>query len=292
MKHVLTHIFGKKLLVIGGIGLFFLWGCRKNTPSVTVKNNNNAPQQKPITVFVHGTLPPLADRLVRTYDIPLGLNLAEKIRSSLIMGKIPVYLTEADPEGFPLETFYVFGWSGDLNFAARKKAAFELYKALQGLSVRGPITLIGHSHGCNVILNLAAIAHEMNDKNFVVDRAILLAGPVQKATEVYIHSDVFKKIYSFYSHSDLIQILDPQGLYKENRDIKNISVFSAHLFSSHDKLVQIRVKKGTRGIFHIEFVLADFIKKLPKILNLIDKKNSSATPKMTTYTLDLKNIDS
>ncbi|MGC2310742.1 MAG: hypothetical protein WA432_03925 [Candidatus Babeliaceae bacterium] len=284
------------------IGLFLISGCRSNKQIQKLNAHlerqdivHEKIESKPVTIFIHGTLPPIAERLVHAYDVPLGLHKAGALSTTLLMGKIPFLLSEADPQQFSFETFYLFGWSGDLSFVSRKKEAYDLYYALKQLDNKGPITLICHSHGCNLALNLALIVEEMKDTQFKVDRLILLAGPVQKETEHFIRSPIFTKIYSLYSPIDLIQVLDPQGLYKDQKNKENIPLFSQRLFPATHNLIQAEVKKGRqgkRGLLHIEFILADFIKRLPSVLKMLDQeaekiKNAADT---THFVIDLKKM--
>ena len=125
-------------------------------------------------------------------------------------------LSEHNQHRFPLEHFYAFGWSGQLCRHKRKEASEELQEAINAIvetytAQRGTpphITLITHSHGGNVALNLAK-----SPQSFEIEILILLACPVQEETAPLVTSDLFKKIYSLHSHSDASQVLDPQGLH-------------------------------------------------------------------------------
>jgi hypothetical protein len=111
---------------------------------------------------------------------------------------------------------------------------------------------------------------------------------------------MFERIYSLYSHTDLIQIADPQGLYlaptlaypilsqrhfKANPKIiqASISWKNGPLFDPHDddvnwgslkRLTQaiqmVNFFKTSRGLFHIEFKLLPFIRQLPAIITNLD----------------------
>lgn len=235
-------------------------------------NFKNITPDTPLTIFIHGTLFNSATAmLVHAIDCPFGLNCAQAQGNKYLMGRIPYILNDASSKDFPLDNFYLFGWSGKLSFDERKKAAFDLYQSIK--NYRGKITIIGHSHGCNVAMHLAQIAQDDNNQNFCIDRLILLAGPVQHVTEIYIQSPAFKKIYSFYSTADITQVADPQGLYKETKKVntgKQINFFSNRTFEFNPKLSQIRVLFNGCSISHIDFILESFIKKLPKIIETVD----------------------
>lgn len=243
-------------------------------PVISETKEPAKPAIEPNTVFIHGTLFHVKQYLVHALDCQLGFNHAEKQRFKFLMGHIPHILSKADPEEFPLKNFYLYGWSGSLSFEKRKEAALDLYHHLKKLS--GPITLIGHSHGANVALNLAEIAQEHNDTEFKIDRLIMLAGPVQEATAHLIKSPIFKRIYSIYSTADMLQILDPQGTYKETKKIskeknQKAPFFSKRTFEAAPNLIQIRIFLDWQSPSHIGFILKRFIKKLPLVLKIVDQ---------------------
>jgi hypothetical protein len=241
--------------------------CRCSNRKAAEKNSAT---QQPITVFVHGTLPPLLSKLAHFFDIPLGLTPALTQGNNYYMGRIPFILNKADKNQFPLESSYLFGWSGELDFAARKKAAYQLYNALKTLQGQGPITLITHSHGGNVALNLALVTEEQQDTSFSIERLIILAAPVQHATAHLVSSPIFKTIISLYSLGDLTQILDPQGLYKESNILSNtVPLFSERLYKPSHNLVQASIFINRRKIRHITFISKRFLSKLPMVLQAI-----------------------
>ena len=251
---------------------------------------------KPITVFIHGTLPPALDKLVHQFDIPLGLTPALAHGNKYYMGRIPFIVSTAQPTKFPLDRFYLYGWSGDLSFAARKQAAHTLYHALKNILKKypkSPITLIGHSHGGNVALNLAAIAQEHNDQQFTVDQLVLLAVPIQQATVHYAHSPIFKTIYSLYSFNDLLQIVDPQGLYTMPKKAALSKTehcwFSQRIFTQAPHVIQANLSINRRQPSHIAFISAHFMTLLPQILQTLSTlaKKAQLEHKEPHFTLNI-----
>lgn len=231
-----------------------------------------------ITIFIHGTLPPLIDKLIHAYEAPLGLTSASKLSSSFVHKKLIQALSQADSELFPVEHMYVFGWSGDLSVSGRRDEARRLLRELKKLD--GKITLICHSHGCNVALNLASLARKdarlkANGDKLSIERLILLAGPVQEATKRYVRSSLFKQIISFYSVGDLIQVIDPQGLQEQGKKRskkKNNNVFFSHrVWPKADNIIQAQVcfertllsRTFKQPLLHSNFIQANFIKHLP-----------------------------
>jgi hypothetical protein len=204
-------------------------------------------------------------------------------------------LSDAQPEQFPLESLYMFGWSGQLNPAKRLHAAKKLYNALslvvteykQKDGIEPYIQIITHSHGGNVALNLAKI-NETSDTSLTIDELILLACPVQHETSQLVESAVFKKIYSLHSHWDILQVIDAQGwvpfkqriknLFKRNDPDTQISdekkempcFFSERHFALNPKLIQANIYYGMRGMLHVEFISATFMQHLPVLLRYID----------------------
>lgn len=229
------------------------------------------------TIFVHGTLFGLS-WLVRLLDCPLGLTLAEEQGDKYVLGRIPYLLNAAAPLMFPLNKFYLWGWHGELSFDGRKEASHELYHAIK--PINGPKTIIGQSHGCNVALNLAKISQQHRDKDFAIDLLILLSGPVQEANSHLVSSPIFKKVFSLYSAADLLQVLDPQGLYAETQKLKKkTKFFSEKLFKPAPNLVQAEIIINDKSPSHLDFITAKFIKYLPDIIELLD----DATKDKTNY---------
>lgn len=186
------------------------------------------PRPIPVTVWVHGTrpssfLPQLNREVKQSLDAvshsPAGLHNAQSLESSLKHYKITKALADADTKQFPFEHFYVFGWSGDLDSTARQGAAFDLYTELTGLvqsykkqyECEPNITLISHSHGGNVALEMVRFYKE--EQPLTINRFIAMACPVQKATIPYAFHSMFRKIYALHSHLDIVQVMDPQRLH-------------------------------------------------------------------------------
>lgn len=249
---------------------------------VQVHTNNNTLQdallKKPQTIFVHGTLFPIISSLVGYIACPRGLHPLLSRPNKYILPALGYTLAKAAPDMFPATNFYLFGWNGLLSFNQRYEAAEKLYQALKNAHY-GPITLIGHSHGCNVILNLAAVAKRHNDENFKIERIILLAPPVQTVTQAYSFSSIFKKIYVLYSAGDWIQIADPQGLYQMScyyhKTEKKTPFFSGRIFDARPHILQARILFGKNDLWHIDFIGRRFVHALPNILHLMDKLNNN-----------------
>jgi pimeloyl-ACP methyl ester carboxylesterase len=225
--------------------------------------------QEPTTVFVHGTFGAIIGKILHKFDVPYGLTPALIQGDKIYMGRIPYILNEANAKKFPLTSSYLFGWSGSLSFQERKKAAVDLYNWLK--KIDGPITIIGHSHGGNVALNLVQVAEERGDTTFAIDTLILLAVPVQVVTEHYVSSPIFKRVFSFYSRSDFTQTMDPEGLYKEWGKSARLQkrIFSRRTFKPHDRLVQVGIVLYNKRPSHLEFITRRFIRELPRIVTLL-----------------------
>lgn len=271
------------------LGLFiivFLSGCtgtivkRKKVviPKKQQAHTKTNLHTQPITIFVHGTrLYPRA--LVKSiFHCPSGFHRADEMQNVLIHGRIAYELNKATPKEYPLDTFYLYCWSGNLGFKAREDAARILLQHIQKLVVkhqkkygtRPYVRIIGHSHGCNVALNLALI--KTKNDHLVIDQLILLAGPMQQATEKLVLDPMFKSIYSVYSRADKIQILDPQGLYKCTR--KNgiaTPLFSHRRLAPNTNLRQVKIKLNRRAPGHLEFILPYFVRRLPSIINAMNQ---------------------
>lgn len=231
----------------------------------------------PVTVFVHGTSLVLG-RVVYT---PEGLHHFNKLSKIDLAYKFGLELARSDSLNFPLSDYYSFGWRGELDFKRREVAAEELAEQLLKLieiykkrGQRVKITLITHSHGGNVVLNLAQVTANLSREKrhlLVIDRLIMLACPVQVKTRDYIHSLVFINIYALYSKLDLIQIAAPQLSEFKNQLAHGEVPGSERVFPVDLRLKQAEIKSGWRpGIPHLEFIHPSFAYKLPKVLQRLD----------------------
>jgi len=227
-----------------------------------------------ITIWIHGTKSRefLMSRLSKftesmedaLFGCKQGLHKVTSLKKKQNHYLLAKELSDGCPQQFSWEHFYIVGWSGKLKHSERQNAAKQLYHALKELvsfyqkeySTSPRITILTHSHGGNVALNMAAIVDK--EYSFVIDKLILLACPVQNYTIDLVKAPLFKKIYSIHSHTDMLQVLDPQGLHPffalkhiaEFKNAFNISkkcpLFSRRHFPISPKIVHscIRWKKG------------------------------------------------
>lgn len=233
----------------------------------------NIEEQPRVTIWVHGTksVGKISDRIHATHE--QGLLHITSIPPRYHLGDMIKTISQADPIRYPMEHCYAFGWSGALSFEARQKEAQKLYDAIKLLikhyqtsyNATPIITLITHSHGGNVVLNLATIKDPHDD--FVIDQAILLACPVQNETKHLIEDPIFKKIYAFYSTMDMLQILDPQGMYITEHNKERKLELSQRQFPHNPKLRQTRLKIDKVGLPHAGFILCKFVKLLPGLVD-------------------------
>ncbi|HZW61629.1 MAG TPA: hypothetical protein VFF04_05390 [Candidatus Babeliales bacterium] len=277
-----------------------------------------------ITIWIHGTypqeiIPGLAkltiDPINRFFYCKPGLHRLVDADKKLYTTQMLNHLINADPIRFSLEHSYIFGWSGKLSPKERLIAAHQLHGQLVALlnshyqDSHCSIRIITHSHGGNVALNLATIPQT----SLNIDELILLACPVQKATESYITNPMFKQIYSIHSHLDMIQILDPQGLPEVTAALKNIFkthslkkvgatiaqikkalqqierrfFFSRRHFAPHKKLLQVHISLNKHRLLHGEFLLPKFMRSLPTILNQVERWEEINNLKIRTNDLML-----
>lgn len=242
-------------------------------------------QSPTITIWIHGTRLFSRPLYHEQFNSQPGLAHIDAINSNCKIHTIAHALIESDPYRFAKKHFYIFGWSGKLCFDERERVAQTLQNKLQKLlmnyktkGIQPRVRIIGHSHGGNVALNLAHL-----ECTFLVDELILLACPVQSKTKHLIKQSLFKKVYVLYSALDIIQILDPQGMYKHKS--KASSLFSRRQFLHQENLAQMKVKINRRAITHSEFAQKHFLKLLPHILDSIDQWHEAIT-----YTHDPNNM--
>ncbi|MBY0353264.1 hypothetical protein K2W90_02760 [Candidatus Babeliales bacterium] len=146
---------------------------------------------------------------------------------------------------------YTFGWNGRLDQTNRQQAAEKLYlqllaevENLQKKFENVELLLIGHSHGGNVLLNLAQ-AEETHKKNLSIDKLVLLGTPIQTETAHYVAAPCFKKVYNFYSTGDKIQKLDRLSTSKK----------SHRKLQHHNKLIQIKLLCGKKKPGHADLFM-------------------------------------
>lgn len=253
--------------------VFILSGCKIGGIRLQLlpKDRLIASKVPRITVWVHGTNTRaiIPNKKILSKLVETDLRPFDKFRKNSEYYVRANCLYEADPVVFPLTGFYLFRWTGLLNYKERERAAGILYELLAAeakkvelATGKKPIvTIIAHSHGGNVALNMANV----NDKsscNLKIDRLILLACPVQKRTSCLSSHCIFKKIYSFYSTLDLIQVM---ALQKGRK-------LAGRRFMSCDNTAQIRTRWKSRGLFHNDFKHVKFLKFLPETLRAVDEK--------------------
>lgn len=252
--------------------LVFLGSCGRKKPVPGIIQSPNSSNGY-TTVLVHGTLAPFIDKLMHTYDILMGLQSAKDPHAMLFHGRIARVLNNSAPDVYPFDKFYYFGWSGGLSYTSRRQAARDLYIELKKLDP--PFVLIGHSHGGNVILELAAVAREAGDTDFAVEKAILLATPAQLATSCFAHDPLFKRIYNIYSACDFFQILDPQRFYYEAPC--DAPTLSERLQPEGAHIKQARILQGYKNPSHLSFILDRFMRNLPAVIDLMDSAQENLT---------------
>lgn len=260
------------------------------------------PPPTKITVFVHGThrfaqlIPKAIKPLYNRFHDSPGFKPLSQAPKNYCYRRFLESIARYGKNYFPKEHCYLFGWSGTLSHEARVQAAQELHKALVKLHEKYQqyeLTLISHSHGGNVVLNLAGLDYK---KPYHIDRLILIACPVQEVTKNFVYDPLFKEIYAPYSKWDSFQILDPQGAVPRRRyircmftqsarctDLHFIPLFSERQFPDDSKVKHISIKRWLRPLSHIEFLFPSFTKKLEKML--ITAKNHDFSKKEMRYKL-------
>lgn len=282
-----------------------LISCKKKSPSKILPAQSIAtnPKEVNVTIFVHGTHSLTITKLLKNIlNLPQKLTKIESL-NSLWYAPVLKQMVKHNPQYFTESSFYVFGWTGELSSKAREDAARILYDSIKELvniykvdSCIPKITLITHSHGGNVALNLAKVK-DTTDNDFVVDRLVLLACPVQEATKNYIPNKIFKRVYNIYSKIDMMQILDPQGIHEENKSNPNCPWFSDRKFKACENLKQTKIKVNDRAVMHDEFIHKRFLNILPQLLLQMDNIDSRDTeylikirPKVCAFQiLDMQN---
>ena len=235
-----------------------------------------AQNQPHLTIWVHGTtvraLVPIKN-IIPGFHFESELIPFVKLRQKSEAQRRALALYNGDNNQFDTKHFYVFRWSGLLNYDERMDASRDLYKALikkikkikQKTGVVPLINIIAHSHGGNVALSLAQVARQNSEDLIKVDKLILLACPVQDCTASLVYDKMFNKVYNFFSNIDPIQVLAMQKPFK----------LAGRKFSKYDfKIININTSWQRYGLFHNDFKFCHFVSKLPAALKQIDYKTS------------------
>lgn len=225
----------------------------------------------PVTIFVHGSKSSFTSKIIHRLDFTQGLISTSLNTTDSVLAKIAITLCIVSPEEFPKDRFFFYTWPGTISFPSRLEAAEKLYNVIK--HHKGPITMITHSHGCNVALNLAYWAEVHHNETFKIERLILIAPPVQEVTKNLALENYFKEIYTFYSTADTLQIGDPQALYWESygwtAPTTKIPFFSKRTFDPAPHIIQTRVLQDWQSPNHLQLMLTRFIRKLPVLLKLV-----------------------
>lgn len=289
----------KFLYVMLGLCLITLSGCFRKKQIIIESLSENkslfpADQTTPITIFVHGTLPQFLRPLISSVDLDFGFFTASELADSKwVIGKVAWWAHQGDPKQFPLDSTYLYGWTGSLSFKARERAAEQLYLILR--EYKGPKTVIGHSHGGNVGLLLAQVAADYHDDDFRIDRLVLSATPIQAVTAPLIGSPVFKQVYSLYSKVDIIQVGDPQKLYAATKKLEHshkVPLFSERIVKeNYPNLIQARISIGKVGPGHMTFILPTFLLRLGEIFNILEEVAQKARTQNDPRHIRLKVVE-
>jgi hypothetical protein len=228
----------------------------------TLHTSHKCQQEPTITIWIHGARPFEAN----TYNI--GLKSIDLFDQHDHIAQSASALIKSDPIKFPHNNFYIYSWSGILDFSERQHASnilyaeivklLEDYKKAYGFMPK--LRIMAHSHGGNVALNLASNW----DRKFVIDELILLAVPVQMKNQEFVHSPIFKRVLSLYSTIDIPQIIDPQLFYRESG---TYLLFSGQRFTPAANLMQIKIKINGSACQHLQFNNIPTLTILPCILD-------------------------
>lgn len=242
----------------------------------------------PLTIWIHGTHFLRSSLFTHIFKGMPSLKPACEISKRYKVRTIANTLNQYDGVRFPLSTFYIFCWSGKLNANLREKTAHHLYAELkrviadyeQTYNCIPRIQIISHSHGGNVVLNLAKIK-DPHDTSFIINTLVLLACPVQIRTMSFIDNPMFQRIYSLYSSVDFIQVIAPQ-LFKKNNDSEKrkfaFPPFSNRCFPHRPHVTQVKMKVNGNSPWHNDFVKPEFLRLLPSIIAELDTWSPILSP--------------
>lgn len=224
-----------------------------------------------ITVYVHGSQNATKLLSKDIWYCKKGLHHINELPKSSLFVQDAELLQKGNPLLFNQDHYYTYGWSGKINFSVRKEAGQELYHALKTLLEKyyqehgayPVVRIITNSHGGNVALNMAQQLPFFENSKIELE-LILLACPVQKATEHIVNHPQISRIYNLYSTFDLIQKLD---FYKHNgrwyfpkRTFETIGTCNCN---------QVLVKVNGKRLSHTDFCHS-IVRHIPEIIGAVD----------------------
>jgi hypothetical protein len=155
----------------------------------------------------------MENRLGLSIVIPGMQELNEKNIIDKYKNKFLKYKTHNCPDTL----YFFFNWPGKKTNLHRKYAALRLYIEIKKLKKIYPdkeISILAHSHGGNVALEMTYWAHLLRDENFFIEELYLFGTPIGKKTEQWAvqknheHDYMFEKIINCYHKQDLLQVID------------------------------------------------------------------------------------
>lgn len=235
-----------------------------------------------ITIFVHGTYPA---RKALQYSLarflvycPDGLSLACNLPKNYHFYKLAQGCVDLNPQLYNMDQFYIFGWQSErVHDHVRAQAAANLVEELQTLvwqyyqkhHVVPKIRLLGFSHGGNVVLHTANFLPLFVYHQQIEIEVWIFGTPVQVANKHLVNSTHFSKVYSFYSQSDWLQCMDPQGLRNFRFDYKHF--WSDRMFDEGSRCIQVDFTVNGKSISHSYY--RSVFKYFPSIQELAEKKS-------------------
>jgi len=190
------------------------------------------------------------------------------------------------------QLYYTYGWSGLLSQKSRRIESIKFYnklsteiEKLKQSGINPKIRIIAHSHGGNLVANIAAITlrQAQGDRelkttkqmqNLIsslpskknakkkwyykptsaiskIDELILFGTPIQPETDYLFSSATFKKVYNFYSEADVIQTLDglsTKRFFSEQRiEINKKLKKASHIIQARITLGEIKALQNTQA---------------------------------------------
>lgn len=241
-----------------------------------------------LTVWIHGARP-----FGKNYH-NLGLKHHTAFACNNSLCHITRGILATQSPSYSPDKLYVYSWTGSLSKIERLHAARDLKNSLEALiaeetkrtGIQPKIRIIAHSHGGNVVLNLATIPSNV----LRVDELVLLAVPVQHETLVNVTSPLFKRVFSLYSTIDIAQIIDPQGLHKLH--IPGSHFFSSRRFKPQSNLLQAHVLLNGIACMHSTFNCPVMVRLLPSIIDELNawldvEPHDALSSKKITHVLSL-----
>ena len=241
-------------------------------------------EQKQVTILVSGTGTGYQSKVLKfACYCPRGLHkmsAANELEMGNYYTSKYTILSQSNSGLFDKDHMYNFGWSGHLGFKLRDEEGALLAQSVEKLVKEYKfeyqeypyVRIVTFSHGGNVALNMGKY-FVLCDEHIDID-LIMIAPPVQAATQDLISAPCFAHVYNIFSDGDVIQRIDPQSLYAPIKD-ENVIFSHRSFIDVPENCKQARITIKDKPVGHLELVHG-LISYVPEIVQQLENHKDTS----------------